>query len=359
MGNESYVTDPAERNPKEPKDSLLRSLLPSVTSFLAIVLLYIYAQSSFTTREFNSARNESALRVSDAAEQPLRVPPSPQPTVWDDPESFRRLAERSEPWPLRTYPPSPLPSVLPERCKPSERTEIRFRGTKLSVWVDPWPATISGFGNVYRDLQLWKSNELRKGLACPADRMFSAQKVTFYLAESISLQLDGRCHEAGLPPDPRPECDRPEGTGWYRTFVLGLPHLLQVEAADPRTLGSMRSGLHAMALREPDLERRTTKRGNTLLLSRGGTVVHGTILPRIGPPTDTSEPLFVSCSFEWQPPMRPHRPGERAWEECFVRYDFEGTFTLSYRFLREVFDEPDVAALDLRVRNYVRTLREP
>jgi hypothetical protein len=80
------------------------------------------------------------------------------------------------------------------------------------------------------------------------------------------------------------------------------------------------------------------------------------ILPRPGDPADTSEPLFVGCLLslrEWRP-LAPSDP--RAWTRCEVRYRHRGVLDVAYRFYREVFDEPDIPALDLRVRRLVQQM---
>lgn len=91
-------------------------------------------------------------------------------------------------------------------------------------------------------------------------------------------------------------------------------------------------------------------------MSRGGLVAHGTLLPRLGGPSDTAEPLFVDCSFEWERPEPVPPPGAGGWTECRVLHSFRGALDLPYRFYREIFDEPDVPALDPRVRDHVRTM---
>jgi hypothetical protein len=103
----------------------------------------------------------------------------------------------------------------------------------------------------------------------------------------------------------------------------------------------------------PGLERRPTRRGNVLLASRGGHEVHGTPLPRLGDPPDAAEPLFVGRSFGWERPEPVPAPRAGGWKECFVRYRFRGVLDLFYR---EVFDEPDVPARDLRVRGFVQRM---
>jgi hypothetical protein len=282
---------------------------------------------------------------------------APEPTVWDDPERFRALATRAEPWPLRTHPPPARRSVLPDRCRPGERTEIRLGREGTRIRVDPFPTSVTGPWSAYQAYRRWKFDELGKGLACPGNRAFSAESLSIYLAEELPTQLDPRCFRGRLPPDPRPECDRPAGTGWHRTFVLGLPHLIQITAPDPRFgSGDIRNGSLRRTLLRPDLERRPTRRGNTLLVSRGGAEVHGTLLPRLGDPSDTAEPLFASCSFQWERPEPVPPPRSGGWTECAVLYRFRGVLDLSYRFYREVFDEPDVPALDLRVRDYVQRM---
>jgi hypothetical protein len=82
----------------------------------------------------------------------------------------------------------------------------------------------------------------------------------------------------------------------------------------------------------------------------------GIILPRLGDATDTREPLFVSCLLglrEWRPPT-PSAP--RGWTRCEVRYRHRGMVDVAYRFYREVIDEPDIPALDLRVRGFVQQM---
>lgn len=279
---------------------------------------------------------------------------APEPSVWDDPERFRALATRAEPWPLRDYPSPPRQSALPERCRPDERTEFRLAWGGARLWINPFSVRRS---ESYGTYQRWLFERLNKGLACPGDRTFAADRLSIHLAGSLNTQLDPRCHRGGLPPDPRPECDRPAGGGWHRTFVLGLPHLIEVLAPDPRFgPGDIRNGRLRRLLDQPDLERRPTRRGNTLLVGRGGLVMHGTLLPRLGDPSDTAEPLFVDCSFDWERPEPVPPPRSGGWTECAVLYRFRGALDLSYRFYREVFDEPDVPALALRVRDYVRAM---
>jgi hypothetical protein len=283
--------------------------------------------------------------------------------VWDDPARFRALAERTVPWPLRDYP-APPGTGFPERCGSDPRTQIRLRPHRVGfsapphtwLWVRPFGVQISN-GDT-RSFQHWVFNRLRTGRACPGDQAFDAQSFTIYLAEGLPTGLDARCHAPGLPPDTRPECDWPRSLRFHLTFVLGLPHLIQITAPDARyTDGQIVDGIHRAALSDPGLEEQRTRRGNTLLVGRGHTRVYGTVMPRIGDPADTSEPLFTDCTFEWTPPD----PGElrRIWNECGVRFRFRGVMDVTYRFYREIFDEPDVPGLDLRVRDYLRALLLP
>ena len=294
-----------------------------------------------------------ALGARDAASQEALAR-----RVWDDPEIFRFLAQRREPWPLRQYPPPTGGSDRYSRCAKPLRTQILFGPRQIPLWVSPFPTRITS-GDV-RAFQDWRYNQLRRGLACPEDRVFRAHYISIYAAENMPTGLDPRCFSAGLPPNPQPECDRPGISGFYATFVLGLPNLIQIAPPDRRRADSdiISGGFHVAQL-QPDLEERRTRRGNTLLVSRGGEKVWGTLMPRIGDPSDTAAPLYTNCSFEWTPP-EPNEPrSARQWTECIARFRFRGVLDVTYRFYREIFDEPDVPGLDLRVRDYVRALLVP
>jgi hypothetical protein len=46
----------------------------------------------------------------------------------------------------------------------------------------------------------------------------------------------------------------------------------------------------------------------------------------------------------------------RSWTRCQVFYRHRGSLLVQYRFLREVHDEPDIPALDQRVRRLVQSM---
>jgi hypothetical protein len=79
-----------------------------------------------------------------------------------------------------------------------------------------------------------------------------------------------------------------------------------------------------------------------------------------GASADTEDPLLVGCllnGYGWQPP-EVHAAFPRAWSRCDVAYRHRGMVDVRYSFYREVFDEPDIPALDARVRRLVQRMLE-
>ena len=97
------------------------------------------------------------------------------------------------------------------------------------------------------------------------------------------------------------------------------------------------------------------------MLAAGGTHRAGVVLEREGGASAaTQDPLFVGCllnGYGWQPP-EVHAGFPRGWSRCHVGFRFRGAVDVRYRFYREVFDEPDIPALDKRVRDLVRRMLE-
>ena len=94
-------------------------------------------------------------------------------------------------------------------------------------------------------------------------------------------------------------------------------------------------------------------------------LARGVVLPRLGGDEDTREPLIPGCVLPgaaigggWRPPGTPEEEARlpRAWTRCEVHYRHRGAVDVFYRFYREVFDEPDIPALDLRVRRLVQRM---
>lgn len=280
-----------------------------------------------------------------------------EPGVWDDTARFEALASRREPWPLRDYPP---PRGWPSEfvCEVGTGLPVRIGEARLSLpffhYVVPSPAN-------ERLRAEWLSNrQLTRAERCdkPAD-WATAPVITEAYWEVASLaagQLDRRCYRPGLPGDPRPECDRPNNTNWWLTFVRGLPVDITLFRQSAHVAPSEPlSGIYRWVTADPAHRRVDRPDGGYALLDGRGRLA-GVVLARTDAAEETTDPLFVSCPLgygSWQPP---ERGSHRAWTRCEVRYRHRGVLDVAYRFLREVFDEPDIPALDRRVRQVVQAM---
>jgi hypothetical protein len=297
----------------------------------------------------------------------------PEPSVWNDPERFRALAERAEPWPLRDQLPPPWTSPPPKfLCGPGEglpvligEARIRLPFFNFVIPLDPnervWDPRQRTNDRLQRGW-LWAQLPREAKCRAPADWAAAPRLGKAYL-EFLGLAtgaLDPRCHRPGLPGDPRPECDRPRDSAWWFAFARGLPLDITLEAPDlSRPAGT--------AAKRVDLERafpghrlEPRPRGGWTVLAAGGARRIGVVLERADDVSaDTEESLRVGCllnGYAWQPP-EVHAAFPRAWSRCEVSFRFRGVIDVAYRFYREVFDEPDIPALDKRVRDLVgRTL---
>jgi hypothetical protein len=107
------------------------------------------------------------------------------------------------------------------------------------------------------------------------------------------------------PGDPRrPECDRPNSIGWWLAFARGLPLDITIWAPNRRIPdGEPIDGLLRRVLRDPGHRIEPRPRGGQSARDATGRF-GGVILPRLGDPADTREPLFVSCLLAfggWRP----------------------------------------------------------
>ena len=310
------------------------------------------------------------LWTSAAAAQPNQragqeSPGSAAALPWDDPDRFRALAERTEPWPLRDYPPPPYWPPPKFACELGEGLPIVLGQTQLRLpffnYLEPLIQTDRA---AIRQLELaWRRLPAATRCALPAGSLAAPPLSSAYLefASLATGQLDGRCYQPGLPGDPRPECDRPRNGAWWLTFVRGVPLDITLDATNRHSAfqsipdGEPIDGLLSRILRDPGHRVEPGPRGGQVIRDSTGRF-GGVILPRLGDAADTREPLFVSCLLsvrEWRPPTP---SALRAWTRCEVRYRHRGLVDVAYRFYREVFDEPDIPALDLRVRGFVQQM---
>jgi len=155
----------------------------------------------------------------------------PEPSVWDDPERFRALASRTQPWPLRDRLPKPAADmfIMPRPgCEPGEGLpvvvhqpvlehgrppavhETRLRLPGFTYVNPPFPYGPGDGNRLHQRLRAMPEAAFCRGPA-PADWTKATRIQSAFLEFNLLVgrALDPRCHRPGLPGDPRPECDRP------------------------------------------------------------------------------------------------------------------------------------------------------
>jgi hypothetical protein len=298
-------------------------------------------------------------------------PASVAASVWDDAARLRALAERTEPWPLRDYPAPP--GVLPapaQGCRPGEGLpvvigEARLRLPGFTFVVPAFGAPPDERNRLNAHLRAMPQAEFCRGPA-PADWSAATRlRVAFLEFTFLATDaLDRRCYRPGLPGDPRPECDRPHDSRWWKAFVAGLPLDLTLEEPGTRTPEGAPIGLGRSIWSLPGRTLEPRPAGGWTVRDAAG-LARGVVLPRLGGEEDTREPLIPACILPgaaigggWRPPGPPEEEARlpRAWTRCQVSYRHRGVLAVTYRFYREVFDEPDIPALDLRVRRLVQKM---
>ena len=277
---------------------------------------------------------------------------------WNDPDRFRALAERSEAWPLRSAPP---PRGWPDRCEFGTGLPIRLGAASLRVPLFAYLNALHDWRDrraVEQARSSWLRLPLGERCAIAADRISlpPLREAYLHMVTLATGQLDASCYQPGLPGDPNPSCDRPDSIAWWLTFVRGWPLDITLRVPDQGIPdGEPIDGLLRLILSDPGHRRDAFPGGGEAVRSADGRF-GGVILPRPAEQADIREPLFVSCLLSmraWRPPAP---GGLRGWTRCEVRYRHGGVLDVAYRFYREVFEAPDIPALDLRVRRLVQAM---
>lgn len=147
-----------------------------------------------------------------------------------------------------------------------------------------------------------------------------------------------------------PMCDRPDHPFWRAAFVHGWPWVVQLHRAHgPLAEHRQISGFFTNAIHRGPIRLEPRASGGQTVFDHDDRPV-GVLLPRSGDIAQIGAPIFVMCGwgFQWG--------GAGGWTECRVRYRHAGVLDVSYRFQREIFDEPDIPALDLRVQRLVQAM---
>lgn len=190
---------------------------------------------------------------------------------------------------------------------------------------------------------------------CGDGRAIQASRLTFEFASVTALPRD--CWAAGVPPGPDgPACAAtPEGLRAGRAFfALGLPYDIIIHERPARAAaGGEDDALHRLTIR------RKTPLGNEELRAPvpgrpdldGGYPTYR--LPRVGEGAEALGPLLVECwGARWPDPVPPGRI--QSPQICRAAFDTpRAGVRVRYRFPREVYDEADWQALDLRVREWI------
>jgi hypothetical protein len=259
--------------------------------------------------------------------------------------------ERREPWLLR---PAPPPMLEQAGCPPDAHYLFRIGG--LALRLEPgvgWAAD-----PVERRPPTWRSDLPR----CGDGRAIGVTRLCLYI-QSVSGLPPG-CLPAGEPPGSGgPACaDTPEGLRAGRGFfALGLPYDVSIRErpAPVAATDGEDARLRGLTIR------RWTPLGNEDLRAPvpsrpdldGGPPTYR--LPRTGEGAGALGPLLVECdTARWPDPVSPGRP--RSLHFCAVLFDApRAGVRVIYSFPREVNDEPDWQALDLRVRGWIAARTVP
>ncbi len=253
-------------------------------------------------------------------------------------------AVRREPWTLR---PDPAPELDSSGCPAGAHHLVRVGG--LALRLEPrgrWTA------HPVARREPVRASDLPR---CGDGRATEAKMLYFEIASTTRLPPD--CWAAGVPPGPEgPACaSTPGGLRAGRDFfALGLPGDLAVFDPPARAAaGGGDDGLRRLTVR------RRTPLGNDELRAPvpgrpdldGGFPTYR--LPRTGEGAEALGPLLVECRGErWPDPIPPARIAYA--QQCQVTFDApRAGVRVSYRFPREVYDEPDWQALDRRVREWI------
>lgn len=272
--------------------------------------------------------------------------PAPEPSVWEDPERFRALAERAEPWPLR---PDPTPGLGATGCPADAHYLLRVGSLILRLGSN----TLWSASPAERRPPSWLSDLPR----CGDGRSIAVTRLYFYI-QPVSGLPPG-CLVAGAPPGRGgPACaDTPEGLRYGRGFfALGLPYDVSIRersASTAATTSDENDRLGHLTIR------RRTPLGNEELRAPvpsrpdldGGPPTYR--LPRIGGAAEALGPLLVECNdARWSDPIAPGRPRSLHFCTATLNAPRAGVHVI-YSFPREVYDEADWQALDLRVREWI------
>ncbi|BDG71909.1 hypothetical protein [Roseomonas fluvialis] len=309
-----------------PKPAPSRTARAVAASFTAAWLLVTSAPAVSGQRSEPESRASAGLPIENAAERD------------------RTTTVRTEPWPLR---PDPRPEAGGAGCPADAHYMLLIGG--LALRLGPGRG-FSSAAPVERRWPTWISDLPR----CGDGRSIEVRWLYFNLASFTSLPRD--CWAAGVPPGPDgPACAAtPEGLrAGLQYFVRGLPTDITLTAQT----ASAASSSEEILSRGLTIARRTPL-GHEALISPFpsgepfGRVIYR--LPRLGEGAEALGPLLVECHTARSPnPTPPERI--QSPHTCEVNFHLSHAgVAVNYRFPREIFDEPDWQALDLRVRHWIQ-----
>jgi len=309
-----------------PKPASSRTARAVAVSVTAAWLLVTSAPAVSGQRSEPESRASAGLPIENAAERD------------------RTTTVRTEPWPLR---PDPRPEAGGAGCPADAHYMLLIGG--LALRLGPGRG-FSSADPVERRWPTWMSDLPR----CGDGRSIEVRTLYFNFGAFTALPRD--CWAAGVPPGSvGPDCAAtPEGlqAGWGY-FVRGLPTDITLIAQT----ASAATSSEEILLRGLTIERRTPLGHEALISQLQDGLPFGRVtyrLPRLGEGAEALGPLLVDCdSARWPNPTPPERI--QSPHTCRVRFHLthEGVRVI-YRFPREIFDEPDWQALDLRVRRWIR-----
>jgi hypothetical protein len=313
-----------------PNPAPSRTARAVAASFTAAWLLVTSAPAVSGQRSDPESRASAALPIENAAERD------------------RTTTVRTEPWPLR---PDPRLEASGAGCPADAHYTFRIGGLALRLGLGiPWRAE-----PVEGRWPTWPWDLPR----CGDGRSIEVRQLYHDLGSFTSLPRD--CRAAGVPPGPDgPACAAtPEGLrAGLGYFVFGLPSdvTLRAKAASAFVL-SEDVRLHGLTIA------RRTPLGHEAFISQlrngepFGRVTYR--LPRLGEGAEALGPLLVEChTARWPNPTPPERIQSPHTCEVNFRLSHAGV-AVNYRFPREIFDEPDWQALDLRVRRWIQERTAP